>query len=171
MNDGQQAEPAADWSRSGRHRTDRGVSSRHVPDAHKGRKVRCSNREVVLEALRRGQDHGNELVPKSGQAKTQQGEMLRAVEKLRDSWYREGNAYWDDAYEHFVDYLREHLTSEDSFTDKQKRQINEDLDIVADHEHGDHSDDLFDRLADRVVEWTHAHPEPIPHEELPDLER
>jgi len=85
-----------------------------------------------------------EIVPKSGQAKTQQGEMLRASEKLRDSWFREGNGYWDKDYEHFVAYLREHLT------------------VAEEH---------FDRLTDLVVEWIHAHPEPVTHEEIPDLER
>jgi hypothetical protein len=111
------------------------------------------------------------LVPKSGQAKTRQGELLRAVERLRDEWSSYGNAHWDEAFEHFVDYVRQHLTAEDSFTDQQKRQINDDLDVVADPESGETSEELFDRLADRVVEWADAHPEPIPHEHIPDLTR
>jgi hypothetical protein len=54
------------------------------------------------------------------------GEMLRAAVKLRDPWLREGNGYWDKDYEHFVAYLRQHLTSEDFFTNDQKRQVTED---------------------------------------------
>src|SRR5690349_10235234 len=111
------------------------------------------------------------LVPMSGQARTRQGELLRAVDKLCDQWFREGNAYWDDAYVHFVDYLREHLTAEESFTDTQKRQINEDLAVAGDPEGSEQSEELFDRLTDRVVEWAHAHPDPIPHEHIEDLER
>ena len=40
--------------------------------------------------------------------------MLRASKKLRDSWFRYGNASWDKGYEHFVAYVREHLTSDTS---------------------------------------------------------
>jgi len=70
------------------------------------------------------------IVPVSGQAKSQQGELLRAVVKLEDEWFVDGNAHWDKDFVHFVNYLRQHLTAEDSFTDDQKRQINEDLDVV-----------------------------------------
>jgi hypothetical protein len=93
------------------------------------------------------------------------------VERLRDEWSSDGNAHWDEAFEHFVDCVRQHLTAEDSFTDEQKRQINNDLDVVADPESSETSEELFDRLADRVVEWANAHPEPTPHEHIPDLTR
>lgn len=111
------------------------------------------------------------IVPVSGQAKTRQGELLRAVVKLEDEWSIDGNAHWDDAFVHFVEYLREYLTTEHSFTDDQKRQINEDLDVVGDAAPGGTKQERFDRLTDRVVEWIHAHPEPVPHERLPDLNR
>lgn len=111
------------------------------------------------------------LVPRSGQAKTRQGELLRAVERLRDEWAIDGNAHWDEAFEHFVDYLRRHLATEDAFTDEQRRQIRADLDVVADPESGETSEELFDRLADRVVEWARAHADPIAHEPLPNLGR
>lgn len=111
------------------------------------------------------------IVPASGQAKTQQGELLRSVVKLEDEWSVDGNAHWDKDFMHFVEYLREHLTLEDSFTDDQKREINQDLDAVGDPEHGGDKQERFDRLTDRVVEWIHAHPEPVPHEHLPDLNR
>ena len=57
--------------------------------------------------------------------------MLRASKKLRDSWFRDGNGSGDKGYEHCVAYVREHLTSDSSFTDDQERQINEDLDVTA----------------------------------------
>ena len=75
-------------------------------------------------------------------------------------WAIDGNAHWDAAFEHFVHYLRQHLGSEDSFTDEHKRRIHEDLNVVADPESGETSEELFDRLADAVVEWAHAHPDP-----------
>jgi hypothetical protein len=42
--------------------------------------------------------------------------MLRASKKLRDSWFRDGNGSRNKGYEHFVAYLREHLTSDSSST-------------------------------------------------------
>jgi hypothetical protein len=37
-------------------------------------------------------------IPPSGKATTVQGELLRAVEKLRDEAQRNGNANWDDGH-------------------------------------------------------------------------
>lgn len=39
------------------------------------------------------------FVPKSGQADRVQGELLRAVEKLRDEATRNGNINWDRGFE------------------------------------------------------------------------
>jgi ankyrin repeat protein len=47
------------------------------------------------------------LVPKSGQADTIQGELLRAIEKLRDEAQRNGNInYSENCHEILIDYLR-----------------------------------------------------------------
>jgi hypothetical protein len=48
-------------------------------------------------------------VPHSGQAATIQGELLRAVEKLRDEAQRNGNINWDGGYETLIAYLRDNL--------------------------------------------------------------
>ncbi|MBM9548750.1 hypothetical protein JWG40_17120 [Leptospira sp. 201903074] len=54
-----------------------------------------------------------EFVPKNGQANTVQGELLRAVEKLRDESQRNGNGNgngnWDDGFEILIRYLNDHL--------------------------------------------------------------
>jgi hypothetical protein len=112
-----------------------------------------------------------ELVPEDGQAETQQGEMIRAVEKLRTESLRNGYMNWDDDFRHFVDYLREHLTAEGAFTEEQKREINRDINAVADSDSPPLDDEPFDRVQDWVIEWTHANPDPIPHNKLPNLER
>ncbi|MFE4720577.1 hypothetical protein ACFRLW_29995, partial [Streptomyces sp. NPDC056728] len=44
-------------------------------------------------------------VPKRGQADTVQGELIRAVEKLRDEAVRNGNINWDDGFERLVLFL------------------------------------------------------------------
>jgi hypothetical protein len=41
-------------------------------------------------------------VPRSGQAATVQGELLQAVEKLRDEAQRNGNINWDGGYETLI---------------------------------------------------------------------
>ena len=46
-----------------------------------------------------------QFVPKSEQAETVQGELLRAVEKLRDEAIRNGNGNWDNGFEILLNYL------------------------------------------------------------------
>jgi len=48
-------------------------------------------------------------VPANGQSATVQGELLRAVEKLRDEAQRNGNLNWGSGHEVFIEYLRENL--------------------------------------------------------------
>jgi hypothetical protein len=40
-----------------------------------------------------------QFVPSAGQAETVQGELLRAMEKLRDEAARNGNGNWDEGFE------------------------------------------------------------------------
>ena len=70
----------------------------------------------------------------SGQADTVQGELIRAVERLRDEAYRNGNVDWGDGH------------------------------VILVEDPPEESDGPYDRLTDRVVEWSRAHPEPVPRE-------
>src|SRR3954447_4561273 len=106
-------------------------------------------------------------VPREGQADTQQGEMVRAVERLRDEALRNGNGNWGPGYERLGEYLRRALTSADCFSASEKEEINSDVDIILNWEYPQTADEPYDRLLDRVVEWTHAHPEPVPREHVP----
>ncbi len=110
-------------------------------------------------------------VPRSGQADTVQGELLRAVEKLRDEAQRNGNQNWDPGFELLLDYLRMHLLDGHTFSDDERTGIAADLALIANYDYPHTSDDVYDRLTDRVVEWTHAHPDPIRHEHNPKLLR
>ena len=73
-------------------------------------------------------------------------------------------------FQHFVDYLRDHLTSKDAFSKEQNREINRDIDAIADSDSPPMEDEPFDLVQDWVIEWTHANPVPIPHRKVPDLE-
>ena len=104
------------------------------------------------------------LVPKSGQSLSVQGELLRAVEKLRYEAQSNGNINWDDNFEQLIDFLHENLIKRSALPDEMKLSILSDLsrlrsflpvDKLEDHSQ-DHllpyiQDDLFDRLTSGVV--------------------
>lgn len=102
-------------------------------------------------------------VPRSGQAATVQGELLRAVEKLRDEAQRNGNINWNQDHQALIAYLRNTLLRSALFDRAAVQEIGTDLDRLSRYEYPESSDAPYDRLADRVIEWCHAHPEPVPH--------
>jgi hypothetical protein len=108
-------------------------------------------------------------VPKRGQATTVQGELIRSVEKLRDEAQRNGNANWRPDHELLVAYVRDTLVRSGLFDRSAVAEVEDDTSRLLDHEHPDTGDDLYDRLTNRVVEWSRAHPEPVPHEPRPEL--
>jgi hypothetical protein len=107
-------------------------------------------------------------VPGSGQADTVQGELLRAVEKLRDEAQRNGNQNWDHGFDVLLEYLRTRLLDGHTFGGEDRAEIDADLAVLANYGYPHTGDDVYDRLADRAVEWTHAHPDPIRHEPNPN---
>ena len=98
------------------------------------------------------------LVPKSGQAASVQGELLRAVEKLSWEAVNNGNANWDGGFEQLVDFLRETLLEEPALTPEMKRTVSQDLDTVAHFEAPCLDDAVYDRLTDAVVAYCRVHP-------------
>jgi hypothetical protein len=122
-----------------------------------------------MEHLNEFEDLWERYVPARGQADTQQGEVIRAVEKLRHETVDNANINWRAGHDHLVAYLRRTLLSAACFTGDQRSQIKRDLEEVADKEDVSTPAELFDRLLDRAVEWVQANPDPIPHEHVPDL--
>ncbi|MEU0570855.1 hypothetical protein ABZ297_36425 [Nonomuraea sp. NPDC005983] len=110
-------------------------------------------------------------VPRRGQADSVQGELLRAVEKLRDEAQRNGNIDWDEHHERLLAYLRETLTRSGLFTEETLAELAMDLDRLADFERPLTNDAPFDRITYRVVDWCRAQPEPVRHEPDPHLQR
>jgi hypothetical protein len=110
-------------------------------------------------------------VPPSGQADTVQGELLRAIEKLRDEAMRNGNINWDEGHEILLHFLRSTLLGSDCLSHESKTVLARNLDRVADYERPVTNDAFFDRIADCVMEWCLAHPTPIPHPHNPRLHR
>lgn len=111
-----------------------------------------------------------EFVPPSGQAETMQGELLRAVEKLRDEAIRNGNGNWDRGFEILLAYLERHLPDPAVFEAEAIGAIRAILLRLRDQENPLLEDEPYDYLADRVVDWYRRRGS-LPHRYNPDLYR
>ena len=121
------------------------------------------------------------LVPKSGAANCVQGELLRAIEKLRSEAQENGNINWDEGFELFVAFLRDKLTCQEYLSEEDRQAIHRDLDrltnfITPDELTDDHAldnqlpyvdDDIYDRLTDHTAEFCRHWPEVIPLDQDP----
>jgi hypothetical protein len=96
------------------------------------------------------------LVPKSGQADTVQGELIRAIERLRWEAQNNGNVNWDEGFERFCDFIEETLAVTPPFDADALQEIHADISRLRDFEHPYLEDDLYDRLSDRTIEF-HRH--------------
>jgi hypothetical protein len=109
-------------------------------------------------------------VPKSGQADYVQGELMRAIEKLKYEALDNGNINWGEYYEMLVNYIKEILLEATIFSVDQKNQIKEDINKILDFEHPATSNKIFVSLRNRIVDWCLANKEPIAHNWNPDLD-
>lgn len=92
-------------------------------------------------------------VPRSGQADTIQGELLRAVEKFRDEAIRNGNGNWDEGFEILLRYLEEHLFDREVYSDSAIEETRKILTRLRDFENPLLDDEPYDELGNRVVEY------------------
>jgi hypothetical protein len=109
-------------------------------------------------------------VPPNGQADTVEGELLRAVEKLRREGRDNGNVNWDEGFEILVGYLRTHLLDGAIYPDDVLTTTRTVLDWISDPERPIVEDGPYDDLSDRVVEW-YRHCGSRPHVRNPNLRR
>jgi hypothetical protein len=114
-----------------------------------------------------------ELVPDSGQAGTVQGELVRAVGRLTDEAYRNGNANFDKGHKIFCEFLRANLNDLAVFSADEIEEINKSIERVLDAEHPDiyGPETSFHRLAEMVVKWCESKPKLIPHKPSSALHR
>jgi hypothetical protein len=111
------------------------------------------------------------LVPKSGQSSTVQGELLRAIEKLRWEAQENGNINWDEGFVILINYLEATLLAEPMFSAADRVQIEADLTRLRNDEQPYVDDDLYDRLTAAVVRLARAKPELIARAQNPSLHR
>ena len=126
--------------------------------------------ERTVAYFKEAQAIWKQFVPKSGQAGTVQGELLRAVEKLRDGAIRNGNGNWDQGFEMLLAYLRSHLLDVAVFPSDVIRQTESILARLQNHDDPVMEDAPYDELGDRVVEY-YRHYGSKPHSVNPHLRR
>lgn len=112
----------------------------------------------------------HQYVPQSGQADTVQGELLRAVEKLRDEAIRNGNGNWDHGFDLLLAYISDKLNDTQVFAPAQRIAINTALNRLKDFESPYLDDDYYDFLGDCVVDYF-RHYGSRPHKHNPELRR
>lgn len=104
------------------------------------------------------------FVPKNGQAEFEQGELLRAIEKLRDESQRNANANFNEKCHGILKaFLGEKLIDHKIFDNQSIAQIKADLAQLGTKDHPYLDDDIYDRLTERIIEWCDFHQEPVPH--------
>jgi len=106
-------------------------------------------------------------VPARGQSDTVEGELIRAVEKLRTEAYDNGNGNWDEAFEMFCEYLLKTLASDEAFSIEIQAELIADIKRLSDYNHPYLEDDLYDRITDHIVEWSKYHKGPVKREKDP----
>jgi len=107
------------------------------------------------------------LVPKSGQANTVQGELVRNIGNMQDELYVNGYANWDDGYEIYCKFLQTNLC-DGTFSSDVNAGIERDIDLIRAHGRGknvsgNNIDKLHDDVQALVVEWCEKHPKAITH--------
>jgi hypothetical protein len=109
-------------------------------------------------------------VPPNGQADTIEGELLRAVEKLRREAQANGNINWDEGFEILIRFLRTHLLDAAIYPDDVLKATRAILDRLSRPGLPVVEDGPYDELGDRVVEW-YRHNGSRPHLRNPNLYR
>lgn len=110
-------------------------------------------------------------VPSQGQSTTVEGELIRAVEKLRYEAQDNGNINWDEGFELFCQYISNTLNDSKTFDEATLNQIKLDIKRLRHYKDPYLEDDLYDRLTDCIVEWSHAHSGPVKREIDPEQYR
>lgn len=109
----------------------------------------------------------SEQVPPRGQSDTVQGELLRGIEKLRWEAQTNGNVNWSDQFSNFASWIERTLIDSQVFDVNAVAEIGDDIGRLRAFEHPETDDAPYDRLTDRVVEWSREQGRPVPREHDP----
>jgi hypothetical protein len=108
-----------------------------------------------------------QLVPRSGQADTVQGELIRCTGKLADEAYRNGNVNWESGYEKLARYIGDKLNDPATFNEEEREKISNAVnEIILNFRKPDLSGhgSAYYYLAEMAVRWCLANPDLMSHE-------
>ncbi|TGL31646.1 hypothetical protein EHQ52_17110 [Leptospira koniambonensis] len=111
------------------------------------------------------------LVPKSGQSESVQGELLRSIEKLRYEAQNNGNGNWDKGFELLIDYLEDKILGRPKSFFKSFSSIQKDLNRLRKFKNPYVDDDLYDRVSAEIFKFCRENPNLIVHEKNSKLKR
>jgi len=102
--------------------------------------------------------------PNRGQADTVQGELLRAIIKLRDESHRNGNVNFNkNCHGLLIQFLKLHLVDSHIFEKQTTQKITENLNKICQERSPYLQDDAYDMIMERIIDWYLKHPQQIPH--------
>ncbi|SEW40036.1 hypothetical protein SAMN04488122_2810 [Chitinophaga arvensicola] len=110
-----------------------------------------------------------QMVPPMGQADTVQGELLRALEKLRDEAQRNGNINYFDSHLQLAKFVMDTLINTGGFDKKTQTKIKSSAKQLMKAGSPYLEDDVYDYLVDKVCEFYLKHSTPIPHIHNPNI--
>ncbi|WP_084063135.1 hypothetical protein [Cellulophaga tyrosinoxydans] len=121
--------------------------------------------------LEKGKYIWQNFVPTSGQSEFVQGELLRAIEKLRDEAQRNGNGnFHKKCHGALITYLKKKLSDNKLFDKETIKKIKQDLDKLNNDRKPYLEDDIYDYICDRIVDWSIFYGEDVKHINNADLQ-
>lgn len=102
-----------------------------------------------------------ELVPPTGSAETVQGELLRAIEKLRDEAQRNGNGNYSGTHKKLAQFIQDTLVSSGIFEAQEINDIRLNAEKLMKADQPYLEDDIYDYLTDQACVFYLKNPEPI----------
>ncbi|SHG40977.1 ankyrin repeat domain-containing protein [Pedobacter caeni] len=109
------------------------------------------------------------MVPPSGQADTVQGELLRAIEKLRDEAHRNGNINYSASHKLLAQFVMNTLINSELFNQKEIAQIKREAKKLMKASAPYLEDDAYDYLTDQICIFYLKNEHPIPHQRNLDI--
>jgi hypothetical protein len=76
---------------------------------------------------------------------------------------------WGKDHVILAEYVRETLVSSGLFDESAVKEIEHDTNRLLQFNHPETTGEPYDRLTDRIVEWSVAHPNPVSRQHNPDL--
>ncbi len=125
------------------------------------------------------------FVPKSGQARNLQGELLREIEKIRCEAQDNGNVNWDDEFSYYCEFITQSLIKQPIFSDSDKETIHTIMKFIKEcgiyaqkYNNGEISDNevdleklaytkdnIYDIICDYIGRLQKNNPEPITYKQ------